>query len=61
MVDQVNEITQVYARDRLFFLGRKPKLTDDFLKRQFLEHRNYRVDLLDQLDEISDLNMHRMV
>lgn len=53
MVDQVNKITQVYSRDRLFFLGRKPKLTEDFLKREFLEHSNYRVDLLDQLDEIA--------
>lgn len=53
MVERVNEITQVYSRDRLFFLGRKPRLTDDFLKRQFLEHSNYRVDLLDQLDEIA--------
>lgn len=53
MVDRVNEITQVYSRDRLFFLGPQPRLTDDFLKSQFPEHSNYRVDLLDQLDEIA--------
>ncbi len=53
MVDQVNDITQVYSRDRLFFLGRKPRLTVNFLKRQFLEHSDHRVDLLDQLDEIA--------
>lgn len=53
MVDRVNEITQVYSRDKLFFLGQKPRLTDDFRKRQFLEHSNYKVDLLDQLDEIA--------
>lgn len=53
MVDRINEITQVYSRDRLFFRGRKPRLTADFLKRQFLEYRNYRADLLDQLDEIA--------
>lgn len=60
MVDRVNEITQVYSRDRLFFLGRKPRLTDDFLKRQFLEHSNYRVDLLDELDEIAQPKLHWM-
>lgn len=54
MVERVNEITQVYSRDRLFFLGRKPRLTDNFRKKQFLEHGSYRVDLLDQLDEIAD-------
>lgn len=53
MVERVNEITQVYSRDRLFFLGRKPPLTDNFRKQEFLEHSNYRVDLLDQLDEIA--------
>lgn len=53
MVEQVNDITQVYSRDRLFFLGRKPRLTVNFLKRQFLEHSDYRVDLLDQLDGIA--------
>lgn len=58
MVDRVNEITQVYSRDRLFFLGPKPSLTDDFLKRQFLGYSNYRVDLLDQLDEIAQPKLH---
>lgn len=53
IVERVNEITQVYSRDRLFFLGPKPRLTGDFRRQQFLEHSNYRVDLLDQLDDIA--------
>ncbi|MDE0965552.1 MAG: hypothetical protein OSB73_20690, partial [Candidatus Latescibacteria bacterium] len=58
MVERVNEITQVYSRDRLFFLGRKPQLSENFLKREFLEHSNYKVDLLDKLDEIAQPNTH---
>lgn len=58
MVDQVNEITQIYSRDRLFFRGRAPRLTDHFRKRQFLEHSNYTVNLLDMFDEIARPKSH---
>ncbi|GLQ58063.1 hypothetical protein GCM10010862_53220 [Devosia nitrariae] len=54
MVDQINEIVQIYSRDKLFFLGRKPQLTNEFSKRQFLEHADYSVDLLDMFDEIAE-------
>lgn len=61
MVNKVNEITQIYSRDQLFFLGNKPRLTEHFLKREFLEHSNYRVDLLDQLDEIAQPKSRWMI
>ena len=53
MVDWVNEITQVYSKDKLFFVGKSPKLTEAFRRGNFLEHKK-RVDaLLGMLDEIS--------
>lgn len=54
MVEQINEIVQIYSRDKLFFLGRRPKITNEFKKRDFLEHSDYSVNLLDMLDEISE-------
>lgn len=53
MVDRVNDIVQIYSRDKLFFLGRKPHLTDEFRKRQFLEHSTHSVDLLKMFDELA--------
>lgn len=53
MVDRVNEITQVHSRDKLFFHGQKPRLTRDFLARQFLTYTDYSIDLLDDFDEIA--------
>ncbi|WP_210168344.1 hypothetical protein [Devosia sp. Root685] len=54
MVDQINEIVQIYSKDKLFFRGRRPQLTNEFTKRQFLEHSDYSVDLLDMFDEIAE-------
>ncbi|RYF05208.1 MAG: hypothetical protein EOO77_28640 [Oxalobacteraceae bacterium] len=53
MVDRVNEIVQIYSRDKLFFLGRKPQLTDEFRMRQFLQHSSYSVDLFQMFDELA--------
>jgi hypothetical protein len=55
MVDQVNEITQIYSCDKLFFLGRKPSLTDPFRQRKFLQHSNYTVELLTMFDDVARL------
>ena len=39
MVDWVNQITQTYSKDQLFFLGKPPKLIDAFHQQKFLEHK----------------------
>ncbi len=53
MVDQANEITQIYSGNRLFFQGRPPKLSPHFLEGQFLEHAGHNDTLIDTLDEIT--------
>lgn len=52
MVDWVNQITQIYSKEKLFFLGKPPKLTEAFRKRQFLEHKEKTDDFIQMLDEI---------
>jgi hypothetical protein len=59
VVERVNEITQVYSRDRLFFLGREPRLTHHFVQQQFLEYSNHQVDLLDKLDAIAQPELRK--
>ena len=56
IVDWVNEITQVYSRDRLFFRGKAPLLTEAFRKGEFLEHGKRADDLIDMLDDIAGIN-----
>ncbi|MEI9403547.1 hypothetical protein [Mesorhizobium argentiipisi] len=53
MVDWINDITQVYSKDKLFFLGKAPKLTEAFRQAQFLEHKKKSDDLIEMLDEIA--------
>lgn len=55
MVDQVNEITQIYSNDKLFFVGKTPDLTDAFRQGKFLEHKEKTDALLDMLDEIAGI------
>lgn len=53
MVNGVNDITQIYSGNRLFFLGKTPDLSSHFVKGQFLKHANHRSALIDTLDEIA--------
>ena len=53
MVDWINDIVQIYARDRLFFLGRPPVLTDAFRQRRFREHAPKTDQFIDMLDEVA--------
>lgn len=59
MVDWINNIVQIYARDRLFFLGRTPVLTDVFRRRRFQEHARKEDDLIDMLDEVAGNKIRR--
>lgn len=53
VVKQINQITQVYSRDRLFYLGKPPALTAEFEKRQFLQYTSPSIDILEALDAIA--------
>ncbi|MBY8824286.1 hypothetical protein [Sphingomonas colocasiae] len=59
MVDQANDIVQIYSGNRLFFLGKPPSLSPHFLRGQFLEHDNHRDPLIEALDEIAGNNRDR--
>lgn len=59
MVDWVNDITQIYSKDKLFFLGKPPKITGAFRQRQFLEHKEKTDALIEMLDEIAGINKNR--
>jgi hypothetical protein len=53
MVDAVNDCTQIYSGNQIFFSGKPPKLSTHFLEGQFLEHAGHRSPLIDTLDEIA--------
>ena len=55
MVELINDIVQIYLRDKLFFLGKPPVLTEVFRRRQFLEHKQKTDELIDMLDEVSGI------
>ncbi|QIG79629.1 hypothetical protein [Stakelama tenebrarum] len=58
MVDWVNDITQIYSRDRLFFRGNPPKLTNPFRQREFYEYAEPTDKLLEMLDEVAGKRKH---
>ncbi|NDU99933.1 hypothetical protein [Pseudoroseicyclus tamaricis] len=51
MVEWVNGITQIYSKEKLFFLGKPPQISDAFRRNQFLEHAEQKDALIDMLDE----------
>ena len=53
VVDQINELTQIYSGKTLFFLGRVPKLTEPFERGEFLEHTDFTHPLIDELDKLA--------
>lgn len=60
MVDWVNDITQIYSKDKLFFHGKPPKITNAFRQRQFLKHKEKADALIDMLDEIAGIKKNRI-
>jgi hypothetical protein len=53
MVERVNRITQIYSKERLFFLYQVPRITSDFSRGEFLQHASYTDELFDELDAMS--------
>ncbi|WP_156386051.1 hypothetical protein [Devosia sp. Root685] len=55
IVEAINEITQVYSKDHLFFRSKKPpRLTENFSRGEFLSHEKQRDSLIALLDEIAE-------
>lgn len=54
MVDRINSITQIYSRDRVFFLGKKPTLEPSFTRKEFLVHDVEYDGLLRILESVAD-------
>lgn len=52
MVEDANEITQIYSRDFLFFRGRPPQLAECFKQSSFLQLEYHSSRLTDTLDEL---------
>ncbi|RVC47461.1 MAG: hypothetical protein E5V60_01175 [Mesorhizobium sp.] len=59
MVDWVNEITQIYSQDKLFFLGEPPTLTEAFRAAKFLEHKKRTDALIEMLDKVAGIETRR--
>jgi hypothetical protein len=53
MVDHINELVQLHSRDKVFFLGKPPKLTRPFIQQDHFEHRVRKDPVIDMLDEIA--------
>ncbi len=55
MVDWINDITQTYSKDQLFYRYQRPKLTEAFKRGEFLAHGKRSDALLDMLDELAGI------
>ncbi len=60
MVDWINNIVQVYSRDKLFFLGKPPVLTESFRQRQFFEHEKRADALIEMFDGLVETGIDRL-
>lgn len=52
IVETINNFTQIYSRDFLFFRAKRPTLTDHFKSSQFLGHEVHRDVFFDLLDDV---------
>ncbi len=55
MVDWINDITQIYSKEQLFYRYQRPKLTEAFKRRQHLTHSQQSDYLIDMLDELAGI------
>jgi hypothetical protein len=53
VVNEINEITQIYSKSKLFYLGKPPKLSEHFRQNEFLQHSEFSLPLVDELDRIA--------
>jgi hypothetical protein len=51
MIKRANALTQIYAKEKLFYVGMAPELTADFRRNQFLQHETFTDSWFDELDE----------
>jgi hypothetical protein len=59
MVDWINDIVQIYSRDKIFFQGKPPLLSNAFQQQQFLKHKQNTDLLIDMLDKIGRVEERR--
>lgn len=52
IVDWVNQATQIYSKDKIFYLGKPPRLTNAFRQQRFLEHKEKTDIIINMLDKI---------
>ncbi|NVE94474.1 hypothetical protein [Altererythrobacter lutimaris] len=53
VIDRINQTTQAYSRDTLFFKGRKPKLSETFTRREYLQLKFHSDSLTSRLDALA--------
>ena len=53
MISEINELTQIYSKNRIFFRGKIPKTTPEFQSAEFGVLEGGRNSLIDLLDAIS--------
>tara|TARA_R110002020_G_scaffold337146_4_gene552649 strand:- start:2955 stop:3917 length:963 start_codon:yes stop_codon:yes gene_type:complete len=53
MVERINQITQIYSKDKIFFHGSPPEINEAFKQKDFLEHTERTDSLIDLLDELA--------
>jgi len=53
MIERANRITQIYSKERLFFLEKMPELTSAFRQGEFFQHAVFTDELFDELDAAS--------
>lgn len=55
IVDWINDLTQIYSKDKLFFHGQPPKLTEAFREGKFFTLKKRSDALIEMLDEIAGI------
>lgn len=53
MIKKASALTQIYAKEKLFYVGAAPELTADFRRNQFLQHATFTDPWFDELDELT--------
>lgn len=60
MIEKANALTQIYAKEKLFYFGTPPVLTADFRKNRFLQHETFTDSWFDELDQLTGHSDRRL-
>jgi hypothetical protein len=53
MIEKADALTQIYSKEKLFYVGTPPILTANFRQNQFLQHEIFADSLFEELDELT--------